>query len=363
MGMTHRLAATFLAHGHSIDHYADRVRAECMGTFPEGDLFPFVFPALSLATLVREGQVEMSQAQAASASLMDRARGEVIGRLGDIPAMQPGIRQSVYLGWLALGFGIQRAVFGDERHDDERRHLCNILLAELETRRGAPLDSFPNACWPFDTIPPLVALQVSDRLDRSAVAAPAIKRHLDWIAEQGTDPSLRLPWSKISINGSDAPQPPRGCDLSLRMGLMRMLDPAAARTLYRSYVRAYWRELGVMAGFREYPRGHVGGTDADSGPIVEGIGMAATAFGIGAAEAMGDRWRSWRLRSQLSVVSAALGLFSRCNGQTFLRPQLGDFAELHDPQAVTGFLFGDACLFLTLVWPTRWREEWLPPAR
>lgn len=361
MRLTRRLAATFLAHSRSIDLYAQRVRSECQGTFPEGDLFPYVFPALSLAVLAREGEVKMSEAQAASVVLLDRARSAVIARLGDIPAMRPGIRESVYLGWLALGFGIHRAAFGDTRHDDDRRHLCSVMLAELEARGGAPLDSFPNKCWPFDTIPPLVALQVSDRIERSAVSAPAIRRHLDWIAAQGTDPSLGLPWSWVSIKGTSAPHAPRGCDISLRVGLLRMLDPAAARTLYAAYVRSYWRELGIMAGFREYPHARTGGIDADSGSIVAGIGMVATGFGIGAAAAMGDRWRSWRLRSQLAIVSTALWVFALGGRRTPFRKQLRRLGRLHDPHAVTGFLFGDACLFLTLTWPARWREEWLPP--
>ncbi|HEV8320263.1 MAG TPA: hypothetical protein VG389_01520 [Myxococcota bacterium] len=46
------------------------------------------------------------------------------------------------------------------------------------------------------------------------------------------------------------------------------------------------------------------GADADSGPIVDGVGAAATAFAIAAARAVGDGFLAARLAATGSLVGA-----------------------------------------------------------
>lgn len=351
------LAAAFLARAEDIPAYAARVAAEC-SHFPEGDLFPFVFPAIGLLTLARSGRLDPKRAHAATCALLGPARQSVIGRLGDIMSLRPGVNQAVYLGWLMLGFAVHREVTGDPCFDVERRHMAAVLLDELESRKGLPLDSFPGIVWPFDTIPPLVALANSDRIDGQARSSAAIRRHLCWIEAAGSDPVTGLPWSKLDLTRRNASEPPRGCDLSLRTGMLHLIDPIAAAVLYRRYTRAYWQETGVMAGFREWPRGTTGSADADSGPLIAGLGMAASGFGIGAAAVMGDRWRTWRLCTQLRAVEALVWLAMRAQRVVPLPTRLGIGVEILDPHARTGFLFGDVCMFLTLTWPVGWK----PPA-
>ena len=53
--------------------------------------------------------------------------------------------------------------------------------------------------------------------------------------------------------------------------------------------RAYLYEpLGPLGAMREYPYGDDGAGDIDSGPLIFGRGVSATAFAIGAARADGD---------------------------------------------------------------------------
>ncbi len=350
------LARAFLARAEDIPGYAARVAAEC-AHFPEGDLFPFVFPAIGLLTLARAGHLDNNRTRAASLAFLSQARRTVIGRLGSLLSLRPGVRQAVYLGWLALEFALHRAVTGDPQFDEERRHLSEVMLDELESRKGLPLDSFPGVVWPFDTIPTLVALASSDRIDQCAHSSAAIRRHLSWIEASGSDPVTGLPWSKWDLARQSAPEPPRGCDLALRTGMLHLIDPAAAALLYRRYTRAYWQEWGVVAGFREWSHGTGGSADADSGPLIAGLGMAASGFGIGAAAVMGDRWRTWRLCTQLCAVEALVWVGLRAQRVVPIRERLGLGAQFLDPRARTGFLFWDVCLFLTLTWPVALRSS------
>ena len=61
-------------------------------------------------------------------------------------------------------------------------------------------------------------------------------------------------------------------------------------------------------GFREWPRGVSGATDADSGPIVFGIGSAASGLGIAGARAMGDERTAQLLEVSADEAGRLFGL-------------------------------------------------------
>lgn len=348
-GIQRRLARQFIARAEDMPAYRDLVAAECIG-FPEGDLFPFAFPALALCADLERGRAARGAREAAR-EFVDASRQAVTARLGDVWALAPGVSEAVYLGWLALVLARWEQVSGETTYAEERRHLCALLLAELEAAEGGPMDSFPGSCWPFDTIPPLLALQLSDRLDRVSHSAAAIERHLVWIEGRGRDAATGLPTSHVSRNRQPDGSPPRGCDLSLRVGFMKLIDESRARMLYRQYTRHFWSDRIVIAGFREFPSGYRGGADVDSGPIVLGIGMAATGFGLNATRAAGDGLRELRLGVLLfkfDVCWRLIGALFRRKLEGRLIPELGAPIRTN---CVTGFLFGDVSLLLTLTWP------------
>src|SRR4051794_40610794 len=76
---------------------------------------------------------------------------------------------------------------------------------------------------------------------------------------------------------------PRGCATSWSIFYMAQFAPERAAELYRRHVRALGRSVLGFGGFREWPADRSHGMDADSGPIVFGVGMAATGIGLGPA--------------------------------------------------------------------------------
>ena len=82
---------------------------------------------------------------------------------------------------------------------------------------------------------------------------------------------------------------PRGCALSWSLAFMPNFAPELTASQYQVYRDKWFVHIAGTTGVREWPVGHEGGMDADSGFVVGGIGAAASGFGIAAAKINGDR--------------------------------------------------------------------------
>lgn len=331
--------------------YRDLVQEECRG-FPEGDLFPYIFPALAYANLAKSDQTGKAHALKQMAKLIPLARSSVIRRVnppsGNLQKLKDYKKQAVYLGQYNMLLGAWRLIGGDDRYQPEHKAVSDALHAALTKQGGCPLESFPNLTWPFDTIPCLVSLQLYDRHTGIPRSREAIKNHLIWVNEKALDPVTGLPGSLINIKTGEQQEKPRGCDLSLRLCLLPHIDKKEAARVYKKYTKAFWLEKGMIAGFAEWPYGKTEYQDMDSGPIFLDIGLAATGLGLGASIAANDTGRIIRMSEELANLNT-LKLLAR---------QLGaDPANMRIQKTIvkgehytTAFLFGDACLFYALTW-------------
>jgi hypothetical protein len=97
------------------------------------------------------------------------------------------------------------------------------------------------------------------------------------------------------------------------------LWPETAKSWYAKYEEQFWQQGKWSAGFREYPKDIDAGwfalNDVDAGPVIGGYGAAASAFGIGAARAMGRFDHAYALSAE-----AIVGTWPLPNG-TLLGPR------------------------------------------
>jgi hypothetical protein len=133
----------------------------------------------------------------------------------------------------------------------------------------------------------------------------------------------------------------------MRVALLALIDRPAAKELYQAYVKHFWIEREVVAGFAEWPGGRAGRQDIDSGPVLMGVGMSASGMGIAAAAAMDDRPRQRRLCEQLAGLQQLLPLTLKPDATG--RPSFLGVIP-YRREYVTGFLMGDACLFYAVTW-------------
>jgi hypothetical protein len=341
---------TFEAFAADMPAYSARVSREC-SRFPIGPLLPFAVPAISFSIAAASGGPPKDSDFAIASEYLDAGIAAVERKhKAPLLAIPPGTHDSIYLGWALLALAIHEQASGSTTCREKRRHLAGVFLADLTKRNGAALNSYPGKCWPFDTVPGVLGLMLSDEIDHTDVSRDAIRRHLDWMKGDGLDPAFDLPRSFVSPK-SGKHHPPRGCDLSLRQGLTEVLDPEMAQRHWRAYTKHFWQEQGWAGGFREYPRGYQGKSDFDSGALLSGFGFVATAFGLLAAASAGDRWRTWRLGMMFGVVDAAIGTVTLGHHVPFPKPVVTMSRRLLDHRLTTAFLFGDVCLLHTVSWP------------
>ena len=118
------------------------------------------------------------------------------------------------------------------------------------------------------------------------------------VLRERADPATGLfPSSVSDIENATVP---RGCALSWSASYLVQLEPAIARDQYLRQRDVLGDAILGIGGFREWPRGRGGDADLDSGPIVLGIGVAATGLGLGPARIFRDE------RSYTVIRRAAL---------------------------------------------------------
>jgi hypothetical protein len=112
-----------------------------------------------------------------------------------------------------------------------------------------------------------------------------------------------LPWSEVT-DGTRTSRLPRGCGLSFGIRYTSEFDRPLAQRWWARYKERYLVDR-MLVGFREWPPGRDLPADADSGPIVTGVGAAATAFGLAAAREVGDALTAGRLATTARVLGSS----------------------------------------------------------
>ncbi len=336
--------------------YQKLVQAQC-SQFPEGDLFPYLFPAYAYTNLAMQQPRRREEMLGKVRSMLDLAIPVVAQRVrapgGQLTSLQDYRQHGTYICQLNVGLGAAR-LLGDRDHEALHKHLTQLIRKAMDQDNGKPLFSFPGLIWPFDTIPCLFSLALYELgTKNSADAAPLTIKHLHWVLLKSLDKSTGLPCSQLNKKSMGCTVAPRGCDLSFRLMMLFQFEPQAAKNLYEVYVRYFWKERFLAAGFAEWPDGATNQEDVDSGPIIMGVGTAASALGIGAAKAARDEPRFKRLVRQ---TIAARDIVHRMlkQGSPGAEALLGGLISL-SPDYTSGFLYGDAVLFWGLTW-TKWRK-------
>ena len=206
---------------------------------------------------------------------------------------------------------------GSERCLPQLHDQVESLSAELDDSPNGLLDDYPGQCYPTDIMSAIGAIKRADSVlhtDHTAFIRKALRTFTTPIADSHGLP----PYNVVAQTGLQL-QPSRGCGNSFELITARGLWPKQSATWYKEYVDQFWQERNGLVGFREFAKATPSSgefMDVDSGPVIWGYGVAASAFGVGTTRTQGDMERAAPLTAEMLVSSWPLP-----NG-TLLMPRL-----------------------------------------
>lgn len=226
-------------------------------------------------------------------------------------------------------------LLGDAKYEELLQGQVESLAKELDSSPHGLLDDYPGQCYPVDIVPAIAAIRRADAVlgtDHSEFAARAIRGFQD----ERLDRHTGLPAYVVDSRTGRAEDSARGVGLSFMLIWAPELWPRTAEDWYAAYERQFWQQGRWFAGFREFPRdievGWFNMNDVDAGPIIGGYGVAASAFGVGAARAMGRTEQAYKLAAQAILASWPLPdgtlLVPRVLSNVSDAPYLGEAATL-----------------------------------
>jgi hypothetical protein len=243
------------------------------------------------------------------------------------------------------------------------RDQVETLSRDLGESKHGVLDDYPRECYPIDVLAAVAFIRRADTVlgtDHRAFVARSVRAFEGPMADQ-----LGLVPFRVELDSGRQLQPSRGIGNSWVSLFAPELWPERAKTWYARYQEAFWQDRVWAAGFREFAR-RGPGTDwlfeVDAGPVVDGFGTSANAFGVGAARRNGRFDHAYTLAAQMIALSWPLPngtlLTPRLLSHAADAPYLGETAILYfltvspaDGFPVvtggkcTGFVWGTLCVY------------------
>lgn len=197
-----------------------------------------------------------------------------------------GANGHAYLGYVALAMSMLRVLDPGM----EQAALHDRLVDALERRIAAAphglIETYPGEAYP----PDVAACVGAIGLRAHALGRPVPELVDRWEATIRTrylDGQGYLAQA-VDAESGEWRDGGRGSGTAIASYFLSFALPALSRDLERALADAGHTSVAMVDGIREHVDGTSGG-DVDSGPVVFGVGVAATGFALGAARAHDDR--------------------------------------------------------------------------
>ncbi|MDO5066105.1 MAG: hypothetical protein Q4D96_02340 [Propionibacteriaceae bacterium] len=149
-----------------------------------------------------------------------------------------------------------------------------------------------------------MALAAAHRADALLPVPGLAQVTRDWFvsAAEHRDPGTGLLVHRIGERGS------RATSQSIIQTFLPEIDPELARAEWTRYKEHFLTQQLGLVGVREYPHGTRGEADVDSGPLVAGVSLSASAVTLAAARRSGDLQLATALDREAELAGVPLPL-------------------------------------------------------
>jgi hypothetical protein len=215
-----------------------------------------------------------------------------------------------YLEHLNIILGHHHKVVGTKYRPLSQR-ISEHLLAETLSHHNLHARLLPRVKmrWSADQAAIIYSLWLHDENNATDFSAQLIEPWLKYMNEHRTHKSTGLFATEV-MNAKRYSEEPRGCSSAYMIYYMSFFAPEAAKEQWELYKTHMSRNFIGLTAFREYLPGYKGGWTPDSGPIVFGLGVAASGLTLKTSAAMGDKEtydKLMRLVRPISSLCRVLG--------------------------------------------------------
>lgn len=228
-----------------------------------------------------------------------------------------------------------RNLTGLDTHLPLLRQETTAFAAELDRSPTGLLDDYPGECYPGDVLMAWYVIQRAGRATGDDYSAQIVRAKRAFSGAL-LDRHGLVPFRSHAATGQVLGES-RGCG-NAYVGLCApALWPAEARQWHERFTERFWDVRAGIRGFREYDRDITDSdwscNDVDAGPVLAGLGVAASAFGTGAARVNGRFDQALPLTGELLLAAWPLPdgtlLLPRLLSNAIDAPYLGEAALLY----------------------------------
>lgn len=206
---------------------------------------------------------------------------------------------------LIAGLTSYQSITGNDRYEPMLRQQVLSLSRELDQSQHGLLDDYPGQCYPIDILPAIAVMKRAGEL-LDIDLGDFVNRARRGFEGKLLDPETQLPSYRADPLRGVGIGPARGVGISYMLIWANELWPETAKDWYRLYDQQFVHQNTFITGVREFRKGQEAYSwlgDVDSGPILGGLGVAASAFGIAAARVNGDVELAHALSTQAILAS------------------------------------------------------------
>ncbi|SKC72893.1 hypothetical protein [Ohtaekwangia koreensis] len=186
-----------------------------------------------------------------------------------------------YTGWSNFLLGKKLGLESMSKRNIEEVNLfkqqCESIAHALDSSVSPYLESYYKAAWPADMLMCIASLGLHDQLYTPRYTATIET----WLKKVKTNLDVNglIPHAADAVTGKPN-EDARGSSQSLMLVFLYEIDPDFARQQFELYKRCFLGSCLGLPGIREYCNGTAGSGDIDSGPVIFGMGAAATLVGM-----------------------------------------------------------------------------------
>lgn len=195
-----------------------------------------------------------------------------------------------YLEHLNIILGANKRITDNDNYKNLNKRISLHLINNSMSYSNFHADLLPyvKMKWSADQAAIIYSVWLYDKNYGTNISGDLIYKWLQYMQKHRTDKKTGLFKTEVLGTRKYSDQP-RGCSLSYMIHYMGRFAPKRAGEQWKLYKKHMSKRVFGKIGFREYLPDYDGAWSPDSGPIIAGIGVAATGLGLNAASTVEDK--------------------------------------------------------------------------